>query len=186
MPPHMFHEHQKARLTGEERQRMQPADEILARSNVKPGSCVGDLGSGNGYISIPLARAGADVIALDVQKGMLIDLVAWKENGGKIRPVLASLPDIPIKDKVLDHIFMINIFHEIQAKDVLTNECARVLKDNGCMTLVDFQKRATVMGPPMEERIAENNVEAMFPEFKVEARYGLPDYYQFEFRVRRA
>jgi ubiquinone/menaquinone biosynthesis C-methylase UbiE len=183
MPPHVFHEGQKERLVGEERQKMQPAEDILRRSGMVNGSRIADLGCGNGYLSVPLLKAGAHVFALDTQREMLLDLMKRAgADGERVRPILSSLPDIPMKDMSMDHIFMVNIFHELDNKDILVNECRRVLKTDGRLTLVDFQKRQTEMGPPMEVRLAEDEVEPMFQGFQVERRFSLPSFYQFEFR----
>jgi len=178
----MFHEHQKDRLVGTERRSFQPAEDIVSRSGVSKGMLVADLGCGNGYISVPMAELGVEVIAIDTQKEMLVDLMRRSGPAGeKVRPVLASLPGIPLKEGSMDHVFLVNMFHELADKKMLVDECRRVLKQQGSLTLVDFQKRPTVMGPPMEERVPEEEVEAWFPGFSTGRRASLPQFYQFEF-----
>lgn len=182
MTPHMFHEHQKDRLVGTERRSFQPAEDIVSRSGAMKGSMIADLGCGNGYISVPLAELGADVVAIDTQKEMLEDLVRRSgAAGARVRPVLASLPGIPLKDGAVDHAFLINMFHELADKKHLVDECRRIIRQGGKLTLVDFQKRPTAMGPPMEERIPEEEIAAWFSGFSVDRKVSLPDFYQFEF-----
>jgi len=182
MTPHMFHEHQKDRLVGSERRSFQPAEGIVTRSGAMKGSRIADLGCGNGYISVPLAELGAEVVAIDTQREMLVDLVRRSGAvGGNVRPVLASLPDIPLRDGAVDHVFLVNMFHEMTEKKHMVDECRRILRQGGRLTLVDFQKRPTVMGPPMEERIPEDEVASWFTGFSVEGKASLPEFYQFEF-----
>lgn len=181
MTPHVFHEHQKDRLVGTERRSFQPAEDIVSRSGVMKGTRVADLGCGNGYVSVPLAEQGAEVVAIDAQKEMLADLMHRSGGAGeRIRPVLASLPGIPLKDDAVDHVFLVNMFHELAEKDILVDECRRVIRKGGRLTLVDFQKRPTAMGPPMEERVPESEVEDWFTGFSVDRKASLPEFYQFE------
>ncbi len=49
------------------------------------------------------------------------------------------------------------------------------------LTLVDFQKRSTTRGPPLEERIDEADVPKLFNCMRLMARHSFPSYYQFEF-----
>ncbi|OPY31008.1 MAG: hypothetical protein A4E32_01990 [Methanomassiliicoccales archaeon PtaU1.Bin124] len=182
MCPHMFHEAEKERLVGEERRRMQPIKEILDRTSVRPGDLVADLGCGNGYLSVPMAQSGANVIAVDRQREMLQDLVKRGKGMDSIMPVQANLPQVPIRSDAVDHIFLVNIFHELKDKDGLIRECSRILRPGGVLTLVEFQKRPTSFGPPMEERIDERDIPDMFVGFTEDDRVSLPEYYQFELR----
>jgi ubiquinone/menaquinone biosynthesis C-methylase UbiE len=73
------------------------------------------------------------------------------------------------------------MFHELADKKMLVDECRRIIRQGGSLTLVDFQKRPTVMGPPMEERVPEEEVESWFAGFSVDRKASLQEFYQFEF-----
>ena len=182
MSPHVFHEAQKSKLIGEERRRLQPAEDIIGRTVIGANDKIADLGCGNGYLTLDLAKAGAMVYALDAQKEMLDDLMERSNGNKRIIPVLAKLPDIPLRSDSLDHIFMVNILHELTEKATLISECHRILKPDGRLTLVDFQKRPTVMGPPLEERIPEESVAGLFSNYHLVEEFSFPEFYQFEFK----
>ncbi|HEY2640887.1 MAG TPA: class I SAM-dependent methyltransferase [Streptosporangiaceae bacterium] len=55
---------------------------VLAAAAVGPGDVVVDLGCGNGQISIPLARQGADVLGIDVSPAMAEQLRSAAEHEG--------------------------------------------------------------------------------------------------------
>jgi 2-polyprenyl-3-methyl-5-hydroxy-6-metoxy-1,4-benzoquinol methylase len=64
---------------------------------VQPGAAVLDLGCGNGQISIPLARQGADVLAIDVSPAMANRLRADAQHRG-----LSSLSVVALPIEALD------------------------------------------------------------------------------------
>ncbi|MDN7024374.1 class I SAM-dependent methyltransferase [Methanoculleus sp. FWC-SCC1] len=80
-------------MDGEKRQkRVADMFAILDEAGFSPrGTKVLDIGCGPGTLSLPLARAGADVTSLDVSKGMLDRLAETaREEGLKITPVECS------------------------------------------------------------------------------------------------
>lgn len=179
---HRFECENRSKLMSEERRRFQPADDIIARTELKDTDVVADLGCGTGYITVPLSRHVAKTVAIDSQLGMLEDLKKriGSDRGNDMNFVLAELPDIPLKDGSMDHLFLINMLHEVEDRDKMITECRRTLKVGGMITLVDFQKRATSMGPPLEERIREEDIGGLFSGFDIKHAYSYPEFYQIE------
>ncbi len=70
---------------------------VLANAAVGPGDMVIDLGCGNGQISIPLARQGADVLGIDVSPAMADQLRAGAKRQG-----LSNLDAIALPVEELD------------------------------------------------------------------------------------
>lgn len=180
--PHRFEIENRSKLMNAERRKFQPAEEIIARTEVRENDVVADLGCGTGYITIPLLHQVTNVIAIDSQLGMLEDMakkLAPKDRRG-LNFILAELPDIPLKSGSLDHLFLINMLHEVEDRTKMVTECHRTLKMGGVVTLVDFQKRQTHMGPPLEERIPEEDVGSLFFGFDTRHAHSFPDFYQID------
>ncbi len=99
---------------------------------------------------------------------------------GNIWPVIGELPELPFADGSVDRIFVVNVLHEFEDRDRLVLEIGRVLKEGGRVSLVDFQKRKTSFGPPMDERIDIDDVEAIFSGFTSLESWSFEEFYQFE------
>ncbi|MCX6650753.1 MAG: methyltransferase domain-containing protein [Methanomassiliicoccales archaeon] len=180
--PSQFPASEKHRLVDEDRRRRQPVEAVLERMRLSPGETVADLGAGVGYLSIPLADAGAKVIALDFQQEML-DGIRERDNGSeRIALVKAELPNIPLPDASLDRAVMLNVFHEVKDKKRLAAEIGRVLRKDGRITIVDWQARQTERGPPRHERVPIDVAPSYFPDFVLERKYDDENYYHLELR----
>jgi ubiquinone/menaquinone biosynthesis C-methylase UbiE len=183
MKPHRFESHNRGSLVDQERSAEQPAEDIIARAEIGSGGIIADLGCGNGYLSVPLSRRAGFVLALDVSPEMLGDLMGRCDEDckRKVLPIRCELPELPLRSSSLDHLFMVNVLHEFEDQSRMVAEAFRVLKDGGRVTLVDFQKRPTTRGPPMEMRIDEADVPSLFNCMRLLVRHSFPSYYQFEF-----
>jgi ubiquinone/menaquinone biosynthesis C-methylase UbiE len=183
MNPHRFESHNKDALIDDERASEQPAEEIISRANIHPGGVVADLGCGNGYFAIPLTERAHRVLALDVSQEMLHDLLnrANDTQREKLRPIQCELPDLPLRPSSVDHILMVNVLHEIEDKEEMAKEILGALRKGGRVSVVDFQKRPTKRGPPLEIRIDESDIPKLFSDLILKERYNSPSYYQFEF-----
>lgn len=180
--PTHFHAAEKHRLVDENRRKGQPVEVIIERMRLTPGEAVIDLGAGIGYLSIPMADAGAKVIALDFQQEMLDGI--WERDGGaeRIRLVKAELPNIPLPDASLDRAVLLNVFHEVEDKEKLASEISRVLRPKGRLTVVDWQAKVTENGPPFHLRVPMDRAPSFFPTFKLEQGYDDETYYHLELR----
>lgn len=185
MSPHRFGFENHAHLVDEERERFQPSTEIIGRAEVGPEEVVADLGCGIGFLTLPLAKERRTVLALDVQGSMLDTL--WKradeEARKRVHLLLCELPSLPLRDGALDRVMMLNVLHEFEDKGSMVDECRRCLRPGGRLSLVDFQKRPTTRGPPLEERIPEEEVLGLFPGWELVNRFSYDSFYQFELRL---
>ena len=182
MTGHRFPAGEKKRLNDDTRRRIQPAEGIIERMAPSPNEVVADLGCGNGYISIPLARRVDSVLALDAQQEMLDALMANvpPDLRGKVVPVLGDLPRLPFEDRSIDRAVLVNVAHEVEGKDLLASELKRCLRPDGRLSIVDFPKKETSFGPPLHERMSEEEMLAAFPGFKKVRSWSFPEFYQLE------
>jgi ubiquinone/menaquinone biosynthesis C-methylase UbiE len=101
------------------------SEEVVQQLAPQPGARVIDIGCGPGRVTIPLARAigpGGEVIALDVQAGMLAKVAqkAEQEQIGNIRLMQSDVRSARIDSGSLDGAVMVTALGEIP-------EAARVL-----------------------------------------------------------
>jgi SAM-dependent methyltransferase len=75
---------------------------------------------------------------------------------------------------------VVNVLHEFEDRDRLVQELHRALKEGGRVSLVDFQKRQTSFGPPVDERIDIDDIESMFSGFTALESWSFDEFYQFE------
>jgi ubiquinone/menaquinone biosynthesis C-methylase UbiE len=182
MTGHRFPAEERKRLNGEERRRIQPAEEIVDRMAPSADEVTADLGCGPGYVAIPLARRVAKVFGVDAQQAMLDALMenVPRELKGKVVPVLGELPDLPLEDRSIDRAVAVNVVHEIGDLDTFESELRRCLRPGGRLSIVDFPKRETSFGPPVSERLSEDEMLSRFPYFRKVKAWGFPEFYQLE------
>lgn len=179
--PHRFEAGSKELLMDEERRKRQSPESVLGRTDASGGQVWADLGCGVGYFSIPLARTGPKVVAIDAQREMLDELLSLVGDVGNICPVLADFPPLPLTDSSLDRVLMVNVLHEVENRELIAWEIFRVLRPGGRLFLVDFQKKDTPHGPPVSERLTPEQVESVFSRMRLDSRLDKEDYYQLNF-----
>jgi ubiquinone/menaquinone biosynthesis C-methylase UbiE len=117
------------------------AYEFLTEVGVKAGQIVLDFGCGSGTYTIPAAKlVGQDgrVYALDISKKALDKIEEkTKQEGLKniIRIDSTSEEEIPLEDKTIDHVLLIDVLQEIDNREALFDEVYRILKPNGVVTV---------------------------------------------------
>lgn len=180
---HVFNPDRAKMLIGKERRERQPPETILDRLDAKSGEIWLDLGAGNGFITLPLLQNGCQVVALDLQPEMLEALRARVPED--LRPHLTSvqsaLPAMPLEDASVDHIVLVNVFHELPRISEVIPEIYRVLKDGGTIHVIDYQKVESENGPPLEDRVSPLDVCGHFSREPIRT-YQDPLYYHLVFK----
>lgn len=146
-----FHHHHAAKLDDPERKAWLPAAEVVQSLGLKPGQRVADVGAGTGYFALPFAAAvGATgwVAALDLQPEMLALLSAKPVEAGSapITLVQGTALRTGLPGASFDHVFLGNVWHELDDLDAVVDEARRVLVRGGQLAILDW--RADVAPPP--------------------------------------
>ncbi len=143
----------------EDRRRAEMAPEDVLREFLPPDlGSLADIGCGSGFFSIAAARLfpRANILSVDRQQDML-DFVARRAREAgleNVETIRADATRLPIADGSLDAVLMSHVFHDIPERDAMRDEVYRILRPGGAFLLVEWDKVDTPMGPPIEIRIA--------------------------------
>ncbi|MGQ9587783.1 MAG: class I SAM-dependent methyltransferase [Thermoplasmata archaeon] len=172
------------RLEGKVRRQLVPSEEIVSRLEVSRRDLVVDLGAGIGYFASLIAERARTVIAVDIDLRML-DVLSKRirlRGTDNIVPIRAEITSIPLSCESVDHVLGAFVYHEVGSTKKLLDEASRILRPEGRLTIVDFQKRETPIGPPVgERRTPEQVVRKASSRFRLESRFETEVYYQLGF-----
>ncbi len=152
-----------ARFEDPARAEWQKPKETIANLGPLKGKTVADIGAGTGYFSFPIAQQAKKVIAIDIDQRFL-DYIAQKKQtqkvGANIEPRLTK-PDAPgLKRGEADMVLIVDTYHHIEGRIGYFKKLKKCLRKDGVLVVIDFKKMKTPMGPPVEMRVAEDEVEA--------------------------
>jgi ubiquinone/menaquinone biosynthesis C-methylase UbiE len=131
-------------LVRESRQREEDCRMLLDALGVEPGQTVCDLGCGNGFYTLELARlVGPEgtVYAVDIQPEMLRMLVhnATQQRLGNIRPVLGTVVDPRLPEAAIDLVLCVDVYHEFSHPEQMLARIRESLADGGRLVLAEFR-----------------------------------------------
>ena len=163
---HKFDAKKAEILDSADRRKFLNPDIILKKAGLSRDTIFADLGCGSGYFAIPASLIVRKVYAIDVQKEML-DIVREKIRMGKltnIETLLSNESSFLLPDNSVDVLFMANVFHELDDKSGILKEAKRILSGRGRMIIIDWKKMEMEMGPPVEERLSEDEAVSICEE----------------------
>ncbi|MEN1967235.1 methyltransferase domain-containing protein [Lentibacillus sp. N15] len=146
-----------ASLFRDERKEMLPPEKIINHLQINTHDNVADLGAGNGYFAIPIAkRTKGKVYAVDVEPKMLAMLQenATKEGVDNIAYVESNLDYIQLADNAVNKIIIAFVMHEVPDVNQTLSEIKRILEPDGHMLILDWEAVETESGPPIHHRIS--------------------------------
>lgn len=131
-------------LVRESRQREEDCRLLLEALAIEPGQTVCDLGCGNGFYTLELARRvgpRGTVYAVDIQPEMLRMLAerAMMENLRNIRPVLSTPIDPRLPVGEIDVVLCVDVYHEFSHPEAMLAQIRASLADGGRLVLAEFR-----------------------------------------------
>jgi len=141
--PTMSH-HGAGWLTRSERDDEENTDLLLEQLGLRPGQTVCDLGAGNGYHSLRMAKAvapGGRVLAIDIQPEMLALLAERAKEAGvsNVEPILGGPNDTGLGDRRCDLILLVDVYHELSNPSAMLRSMKGALTPTGRIALVEFR-----------------------------------------------
>lgn len=156
-----FHE-LVARFEDPTRAQWQKPGEVIASLGPLDGKTVADIGAGTGYFAFPLAKKAAKVIAIDIDQRFL-DYIERRKHAEKTSNIETRLtaPDAPgLKPGQADVVLIVDTFHHIENRIEYFKKLKGVLGKAGLLVIIDFKKQKPPPGPPIELRLAPEQVES--------------------------
>jgi len=131
-------------LVRESRQREEDCRLLLEALNIQPGQSVCDMGAGNGFYTLELARlVGPEgvVYAVDIQPQMLRLLArrAAEEGLTNIKLLLGTPIDPRLPKGELDAVLCVDVYHEFSHPDAMLSTICASLKPDGRLVLAEFR-----------------------------------------------
>ena len=131
-------------LVRESRQREEDCRTMLQALGVKPGQTVCDMGCGNGFYTLQLARLVGPrgrVYAVDIQPEMLQMLArnAAEARLANIRPVLGTPIDPRLPAGAIDMMLCVDVYHEFSHPEAMLGKIKESLAPDGLLVLVEFR-----------------------------------------------
>lgn len=152
--------------------------EILRTAGITQGMKVGAFGSGNGgFFALQAAEmVGKDgrVYAFDVRKDALESVENKARFGGILNLdfVWTDLEEYGaakrIPDASLDLGLLVNTLHETEDRRAAMRECIRMMKPGGTLLVVDWERSASLFGPPPERRVHPDLLKEMAKELDLD------------------
>jgi ubiquinone/menaquinone biosynthesis C-methylase UbiE len=137
--------------------------ELLRSLGVGEGKAVADLGCGTGFFTLPaseLVGPSGKVYAVDVQQEMVDDLRARLAQQGitnvAVRRSSELEPSIP--QRSVDLALLAFVLHEVDQRSSFLLAAKRLLRDDGRIAVVEWEKIETPTGPPLEMRITAEEI----------------------------
>ncbi|MGB8341601.1 MAG: methyltransferase [Chthoniobacterales bacterium] len=152
-----------ARFEDPARAEWQKPEKVIASLGPLEGKTVADIGAGTGYFSFPISKQAARVIAIDIDQRFL-DYIAQKKQTQKIGVNIETRltkPDSPgLKPGEADMILIVDTYHHIEGRIEYLKKLKKGLRKDGVLVIIDFKKMKTPPGPPVELRVAQEQVES--------------------------
>lgn len=131
-------------LTRESREREESASLMLGQLGIEPGMRVCDLGCGNGYHTLPMARMAGEeglVYAVDIQQEMLGMLMERAGAAGieTIRPVLGTQTDPKLPAGEIDLLLLVDTYHEFSHPEEMLAAIRASLSPEGRVALAEYR-----------------------------------------------
>jgi SAM-dependent methyltransferase len=131
-------------LVRESRQREEDCRMLLEALDVRRGQTICDMGCGNGFYTLELARRvgpTGTVYAVDIQPEMLRLLAEQAAADGltNIRPMLGTATDPRLPKRTVDMVLCVDVYHEFSHPDRMLAAIRESLAADGRLVLAEFR-----------------------------------------------
>lgn len=124
------------------REEQQRVPDVLKAMGVAPGAVVADIGAGQGFYTVRLARAVGEtgrVYAVDVSAQALRSLRARvkEESLSNVEVIEGEPADPKLPEATLDAALIVNAYHEMKDGEAILTQIHRALKPGGRLVILE-------------------------------------------------
>ncbi|HRX82139.1 MAG TPA: methyltransferase domain-containing protein [Pirellulaceae bacterium] len=132
-------------LIRENRENQERCSLMLANLDVKPGMTVCDMGCGNGFYALQMAKMVGEegtVLGVDIQPEMLKLMSERAAEAGitNVKPILGTIADPKLPEGAVDIILCADVYHEFSHPEQMLAAMRASLAPNGVVVLLEFRE----------------------------------------------
>jgi ubiquinone/menaquinone biosynthesis C-methylase UbiE len=131
-------------LVRESREREEDCKTMLKALKIKPGQTVCDMGCGNGFYSLKLAKLvgpTGKILAVDIQPEMLhlLKVRAKEAELANVELIVGTTVDPKLPPAGIDLILCVDVYHEFSNPEEMLAAMRKSLKPGGRLVLAEFR-----------------------------------------------
>ena len=131
--------------TEDARDRLGEAEDVMALAGVKPGMSVADVGAGEGYYTVRLARVvgrKGRVLAEDILPNAIDALSdrVQRERFDNVAVKLGTADDPMLPSASFDRVFLVHMYHEVASPYAFLWHLREGVKPTGVVVVVDSNR----------------------------------------------
>lgn len=133
--------------------------ETLKILNLKDGNSFCDIGAGTGIFTFSASKlTTSNIYAVDISTAMLeiLNMKKGEQNADNVI-IKNHVQDVPSSS--CDIALVSTVFHELKDMDGMADEIKRILNINGILGIIEFHKRQTPIGPPVQSRLSPEQID---------------------------
>ena len=161
---HKFDVSERHKLDNPQRREMLPPLETLQNLGLQAGDMMADIGCGIGYFTFPAASivgSQGKVFGLDIAPEMIAEVEAEKTRNGinNIETICVDEQDLKLNSGSTTFALISNVLHEVENLDRYITEIRRILLVGGKLAVIEWEKKESVLGPPLSHRLDKLDLE---------------------------
>src|SRR5262245_27393579 len=169
-------------LTRDNREQEECCSLMLTNLGLKRGMAICDMGCGNGFYTLQLAKLTGDqghVYAIDIQPEMLklLNQRADEQGVSNISPILGTFTDPRLPKGKIDLILLVDVYHEFSHPEPMLAAMRESLSPEGVCVLVEFRTEDPKVPIKPEHKMSKAQIMKEWPAngFKLVKEFdGLP------------
>jgi len=160
---HKFNPSEMNKLDNPERKKLLPPLETLQKLGLEKGHDFLEVGAGTGFFALPASNwigESGMAYAFDTSVEMVDELKKRSGEQGRSNLRVESCEEAgPVRlEKLVDFVLVAFVLHEVLNPQAFLINLRSCLKPGGRLAIIEWKKVVTEKGPPIHERLSEDEV----------------------------